>query len=169
MTIEEIRAVVDGIVPVVREYMDKNLASVAESTANLREEIRSLREQLDTRAAPQPTVIEGPPGPAGPQGERGEQGPQGEVGPAGAVGERGADGIPTIEEVEEVVTRKVNELEARSFADFYNGVYKEGTAYTRGSLATWDGSLWLAQTETTQKPGDKNADWKLVVKKGRDR
>ncbi len=151
----------DPVLQAVQKFMD---AVEARLVAD-KEEIRGMLAEIQTRAVP----VEGPQGPAGPQGEGGIQGPQGEPGPAGAVGERGTDGIATREEVEEVVTRKVNELEARSFADFYHGVYKPDTDYTRGSLATWDGSLWLAQVETRLKPGDKNADWKLVVKKGRDK
>lgn len=48
----------------------------------------------------------------------------------------------------------------------YQGVFKEGTAYRRGDVVTWAGSLWHADNDTTEKPGVK--DWTLAVKKGRD-
>jgi len=79
-------------------------------------------------------------------------------------GENGADGIPTIEDVEAVVERRVADINVRTFADTYKGVYKPGELYTRGVLTTWGGSLWLSLADTKNKPGE-NGDWKLVVKK----
>ncbi len=183
----------DPVLQAVQKFMD---AVEARLVAN-KEEIRGMLAEIQTRSVPVegpagPAGPQGEPGAQGPQGEPGPAGipgergvdstvpgPKGETGeagvdstvpgPKGETGERGADGIATREEIEEIATRKVNELESRSFADFYHGVYKPDTDYTRGSLATWDGSLWLAQVDTRLKPGDKNADWKLVVKKGRDK
>lgn len=48
------------------------------------------------------------------------------------------------------------------------GVFKEGVPYERGDGVTWAGSYWIALTDTSSKPGDGNADWRLAVKKGRD-
>lgn len=122
-----------------------------------------------------PQGEQGPPGPAGPQGERGADGLNGRdgadslvPGPQGPKGERGADGIATREEIESIVERRMADLQVRTFADVYQGVFEPGREYTRGVLATWGGSLWLSQTETRNKPGDGNPDWKLVVKKGAD-
>lgn len=152
----------DPVLLAVQKFMD----AVEKRLSDHKEEVRSMLADIQTRSAP----IAGPPGPKGDKGDPGEAstvpGPKGDK---GDVGDKGADGIPTIEEVEAVVERKVADLNVRTFADIYRGVYVPNIDYTRGSLVTWDGSLWLAQTETTQKPGDKNADWKLVVKKGRDR
>ncbi|MDB5681465.1 MAG: Phage portal protein [Sphingomonas bacterium] len=47
------------------------------------------------------------------------------------------------------------------------GVYKEGAAYDRGDAVTWGGSIWVAQRDTTEKP-ERNEDWRLAVKRGRD-
>jgi len=47
------------------------------------------------------------------------------------------------------------------------GVFKEGTDYSNGDGVTFQGSFWIAQTQTKSRPGE-NADWRLAVKKGRD-
>lgn len=46
------------------------------------------------------------------------------------------------------------------------GVWREG-GYRRGDAVTWDGSLWIAQIDTSAKPG-LSPDWRLAVKRGRD-
>lgn len=90
----EIEAVVKGIAPVLRGFIDSSLSP-------LREEIVSLRRQLEeTKAAkgdPGTDGKDGAPGlvgPQGPQGERGEPGEPGPAGPVGAMGEHGKDGAP---------------------------------------------------------------------------
>lgn len=47
------------------------------------------------------------------------------------------------------------------------GVYRAGETYQKGDVTTWGGSLWIAQTETSDKP-DSGTGWRLAVKKGRD-
>jgi integrin beta 3 len=52
------------------------------------------------------------------------------------------------------------------------GVFKssdDGLApsYGRGDVVTWDGSMWIAQRDTSEKPGASDA-WRLSVKRGRD-
>jgi hypothetical protein len=47
------------------------------------------------------------------------------------------------------------------------GVFKEGSEYRIGDGVTFQGSFWIAQAETKQRPGD-SSDWRLAVKKGRD-
>lgn len=47
------------------------------------------------------------------------------------------------------------------------GVYKTGSAYRPGDGVTWGGSFWIAQKDTTDKPGT-SAGWRLAVKAGRD-
>jgi hypothetical protein len=73
----------DPVLAAVQKFIE----AVETRIAKQDEQIRGLREELQTRAAPQ--IIEGPPGPAG---ERGEAGPAGEIGPPGPQGERGSDG-----------------------------------------------------------------------------
>ena len=47
------------------------------------------------------------------------------------------------------------------------GVWKEGAAYSRGDGVTLGGSFFIAQADTTAKPG-KSDDWRLAVKRGTD-
>lgn len=47
------------------------------------------------------------------------------------------------------------------------GVFKDGTAYAAGDGVTFGGSFWIAQRETSAKPGTDDS-WRLSVKKGRD-
>lgn len=192
---------------------------VRNATDPLKEEIRSLRSQLDTRSI-EPKVIEGPAGKdgkdgrgiariyiqpdgilavrytdgteeysagkvVGEKGERGEPGigekgergadgingkdgaPSTVPGPKGDPGERGKDGIATREELESIVEQRFADVQVRSFADIYQGVYDPAKTYTRGNLATWGGSLWLSKSDTRTKPGE-SSDWQLVVKRGAD-
>lgn len=113
-------------------------------------------------------------GERGPQGERGADGLAGRdgaastvPGPRGEPGERGADGIATLEELDARIEARFAELQVRTFADVYQGVFEPDKLYTRGLLATWGGSLWLSLNETRSKPGE-NGDWRLVAKRGAD-
>lgn len=47
------------------------------------------------------------------------------------------------------------------------GVYRQGTGYAKGDFVTWDGSGWIAQKATDDKPGTSDA-WRLSIKRGRD-
>lgn len=170
-------------------------AARLEMKAELAKELKAELQESFTRSAPQ--VIEGPPGPAGKDGasgkdgtngidgkdgapgigEKGERGADGingkdgapstVPGPKGDTGERGADGIATREEIVEIVEERAADINVRTFADTYQGVYEPNRTYSRGVLVTWGGSLWLSQAEAKTKPGE-SADWKLVVKKGSD-
>lgn len=128
------------------------------------------------RGEPGERGLDGAPGPVGPQGERGEPGLQGRDGPAGPQGERGipgergergADGIATREELDAMIEERFADLQVRTLADAYRGVYRAGDEYTRGELATWDGSLFMAIADTRGAPGS-DPGWKLVTKRGRD-
>lgn len=49
------------------------------------------------------------------------------------------------------------------------GVFKHGNTYKQGDAVTWGGSLWIAQEQTADKPGEPaSKGWRLAVKKGRD-
>lgn len=56
---------------------------------------------------------------------------------------------------------------SQTLADAYQGIWAPGRNYKRGDVSTHDGSVWLAQVDTNTKPGS-DADWRLMVKKGRD-
>lgn len=47
------------------------------------------------------------------------------------------------------------------------GVYKQGKEYEQGDGVSFGGCFWIAQKETSGKPGEGD-DWRLAVKKGRD-
>lgn len=47
------------------------------------------------------------------------------------------------------------------------GIFKAGELYEQGDVTTWDGSMWIAQKATDDKPGTSDA-WRLSVKRGRD-
>lgn len=49
------------------------------------------------------------------------------------------------------------------------GFYSEGSAYEKGDAVTFGGSTWIAQEDTSAKPEIGQPEWRLAVKKGRDR
>lgn len=48
------------------------------------------------------------------------------------------------------------------------GVYRPDQMYAKGDGATFAGSFWIAQAETSAKPGDGATPWRLAVKAGRE-
>jgi len=51
------------------------------------------------------------------------------------------------------------------------GVFVAGKTYQTGDCVTWGGSTYIAQRETTAKPGESGAEsraWRLSVKRGAD-
>lgn len=165
-----------------------------EFKAELAKELRAEFEEILTRAAPK--VIEGPPGKDGANGidgkdgsngkdgvdgKPGERGTDGIIGrdgkdglngtdgKSGEKGERGADGIATREEITSLIEDRFADVQVRSLADTWRGVWKAGETYKRGEVAQWDGSPWLALRDSKDvKPGTSGPDWNLFAKKGRD-
>jgi hypothetical protein len=69
--------------------------------------------------------------------------------------------------------RRVRELEVRvaeleSAPLKYMGTWKQGAAYGRGALVTFDGSIFHANREYPGKPATPNSGWQLAVKRGKD-
>jgi hypothetical protein len=91
----------------------------------------------------------------------------GENGKDGRDGRDGKDGIATREELFDITESRFAELQVRTLADSWRGVWRDGDDYTRGAVAQWDGSPWLALNDTRTKPGT-SGDWVLLAKKGRD-
>ncbi len=95
----------------------------------------------------------------------------------GKDGERGADGLG-FDDLDGVLDAEkgfllrfsrgehVKEFGIPTLID--RGVYRPGTLYLKGSTVTAQGSLWIAQADTREKPGDGATSWRLAVKKGRD-
>ena len=48
------------------------------------------------------------------------------------------------------------------------GVWKAGITYDTGDTVSFDGSGWIAQRTTTDKPGGEASGWRLSTKRGRD-
>ena len=120
-------------------------------------------------------------GPAGLDGRNGERGQKGEPG-------RNASDLALIEEmIEQRVERRFNTASVSTsdggrtlrwaIGDTVHeittaivldaGVWKEGATYVAGDGVTLGGSFFIAQTETSAKPG-KSDDWRLAVKRGSD-
>lgn len=133
-----------------------------------RAEIRAQRLEFKAEIAKELRaefkLLEGPPGKDGANGTNGVDGRDGRDGADGKPGERGTDGIATPEDLKQLAERVYADLQVRTFADVWQGTYKNGELYQRGLLTTWGGSLWLSMAETRSRPGE-TPDWKLVVKK----
>ena len=139
----------------------------------------------------------GEPGEKGERGEQGKPGAIGPAGLDGKDGERGAKGEPgrnatdltliqemieqRVERAVEAVTvispdrgrtlrwtfgDKVREIKTALVLDA--GVWKEGTSYVAGDGVTHAGCFFIAQAETTARPGSESEHWRLAVKCGRD-
>ena len=127
------------------------------------------------------------PGPRGERGEQGKQGPPGERGVKGETGRNASDLTFLQDCIAEQVGRAiktatvttadggrtlrwaigetVHEIKTAIVLDA--GVWKEGTAYVAGDGVTLGGSFFIAQADTTAKPGASD-DWRLAVKRGND-
>jgi integrin beta 3 len=139
---------------------------------------------------------QGETGAKGERGEPGEQGAVGPSGIAGKDGERGAKGEPgrnaadltylqdyAAEQVGRALKTAtvmtpdggrtlrwaigdtVHEIKTAIVLDA--GVWREGATYVVGDGVTLGGSFFIAQAETSAKPG-KSDDWRLAVKRGSD-
>lgn len=155
----------DPVLKAVQNFMDaveKRLSANDTELRGLVTEVRGLMAELQTRSAEIPKE-----GPAGKDGKDGIDGKDGADGKDGTPGERGADGIATREELDSMIEKRFGELQVRSLADSYEGVYQQDKDYTRGQLVTWGGSLFLALADTKARP-EQSPDWKLIVKRGAD-
>jgi integrin beta 3 len=167
MTQDELAAIVEGIAPVVRDFVKAALTDVAARVQVLdtqlaglvtaTTEIGTMRERLavlETRAP-----VPGPPGPAGTNGVDG----------------LGFDDLGVTQADDRTVTITatrgdlVKEIGTAHFPlDIYRGVWLEGKAYEPGDGVTWAGSEWHCSAATLTKPGDGSKAWTLKVKRGRD-
>src|SRR5262245_14924481 len=128
------------------------------------------------------------PGPRGERGPPGEIGVKGERGPKGEPGRNAGDLALLQEYVVEQIERTLKtgkmttpdggrtlrwalgdtvQHEIKTAIVLDAGVWKDGTTYVAGDGVTLGGSFFIAQAETTAKPG-KSDDWRLAVKRGSD-
>jgi len=61
---------------------------------------------------------------------------------------------------------RVKVLEARP-ALAYVGTWRSGAIYEPFDCVTHQGSLWIAEGRTTERPGEGKTVWTLAVKRGR--
>ena len=74
-------------------------------------------------------------------------------------------------EVREELSSRISELEARVYTMEttqlkHRGTWRPGT-YNEGSLVAHAGSMWVARSVTSERPGNGATAWLLTVKKGR--
>ena len=141
----------------------------------------ALRALAEVRALAR---VPGPPGVPGPEGKRGLQG---ERGVKGETGRNAADLALLQEYIDQrfermfkaasvttsdggrtlrwAIGETVHEIKTAIVLDA--GVWREGTAYVAGDGVTMGGSFFIAQANTTAKPG-KSDEWRLAVKRGSD-
>jgi integrin beta 3 len=125
----------------------------------------------------------GPDGPAGVIGRDGLPGAPGAPGRDGLPGMNGRDGAPGLDGKDGLgfddfdvrsdetgcylrLARGDQVKEARLPVPRDAGVWKAGTAYQPGDGVSWNGSFWLAQRTTTDRPGHGATAWRLAVKSG---
>jgi hypothetical protein len=132
-------------------------------------------------------------GERGEAGKEGRPGPAGEDGKDGAPGQKGEPGrnAADLSYLQDYATEQVvrafktatmttpdggrtlhwkigdavHEIKTAVVLDA--GVWKEDASYVPGDAVTMGGSLFIAQAETTAKPG-KSDEWRLAVKRGTD-
>jgi integrin beta 3 len=125
---------------------------------------------------------DGAPGPEGQKGEPGRDGRDGLPGVPGLPGEKGMDGIDglgfddyseTFEDDGRFEVRRwmrggevVKEARIKHATMLYRGVWRLAE-FLKGDTVSYGGSLWVALSDTSDKPGTSGA-WQLAVKHGRD-
>ena len=128
---------------------------------------------------------DGQPGVPGREGEKGADGLNGKDGTDGLNGKDGANGFNgadglgfddlsvDFDEKRGWLLRFVRETRVKEFpipVPFDAGVWQSGR-YPKGAGVTVKGAFWIAQRETTARPGEdtpESRDWRLSVKGGRD-
>lgn len=175
-----IAALAKGMVPFVREVVTEALAPLAARLAEL--EARPVeKSDPGERGAEGPQGMIGPPGPEGPPGPKGD---------TGRDGRDAADLAILFKHIDEQVAAIVADVfkaasitspdsgrtlhagiggnvhQIKTGIPLDVGVWTERT-YQAGDSVSHGGSLFIAQVETTAKPG-KSDDWRLAVKRGAD-
>jgi hypothetical protein len=170
MTAEDLAAIVNGMAPVIRDYVARVYGPLAQRVMVAETQLAAVVTQttvvgpLRERVAVLETLapVPGPPGPAGRDGVNGVDG-------------LGFDDLGVVQRDERSFTitaaqgDRVKEIGTARFAvAIYRGVWTDGRTYEPGDSVTWAGSEWHCHTTTTTKPGDGSKAWTLKVKRGRD-
>jgi hypothetical protein len=67
----------------------------------------------------------------------------------------------------ERLTQQLDELKSNPWPT-YRGIWEPNVTYPKATTVTYNGAMWFARQETTDKPGTGD-HWQLCVKAGRDR
>ena len=183
MTADELGIVIRGMAPVVRELMTAAVAPIEVRLTAL-ETRTPIRGERGEKGDPGEPGASGLPGPAGEPGRDGRDGLPGVPGSPGEKGMDGKDGINGKDGVDglgfddlDLVDRdgliylqiargdNVKSWRLPTLTDA--GVWRPDTRYLKGQGASFGGSFFIAQCDTTAKP-ETNGDWRLAVKRGRD-
>ena len=68
----------------------------------------------------------------------------------------------------DVVAYTVEQVRKELSAIKYRGVWRAGIAYARGDFCTHEGSMWHADRDQPDKPGNPKSGWTLAIKRGKD-
>jgi collagen type III alpha len=115
--------------------------------------------------------VPGAPGRDGATGERGEKGLDGKDGAVGRDGTLEGASLKQIDDRTWQIVRADGSALSGVFAlplVLDRGVYQPTKRYEKGDGVTFGGSFWIAQGDTSEKPGDGATAWRLAVKRGRD-
>ena len=136
-------------------------------------EVRALARCRDRGASAGNEGKRGPPGERGVKGETGRNASdltflQDYVDRAGSAARIKTASVTTADggrTLRWAIGETVHEIKTAIVLDA--GVWQEGTAYVAGDGVTLGGSFFIAQADTTAKPG-KSDEWRLAVKRGTD-
>jgi integrin beta 3 len=141
-----------------------------------------VEAQVAKAVAAVPAAKDGAPGHDGANGKDGRDGLPGVPGLTGEKGIDGTDGKDGLGfddvQVEHdghggFTLKFIRGDRSKTFGVFqvprfeYHGVWTP-KQYEKGDGVTWAGSLWIAKTTTSMKPGDGSDGWQLAVKRGAD-
>ncbi len=136
--------------------------------------------------------LDGAVGPRGADGPTGRDGRDGIEGPAGATGPKGKDGRDAVikgafalKQIDERTFRfcwddgspievfNLDGTRAKSGDIYfpiplYKDVFDGAKTYAACDSVTYGGSMWIAKTATSAKPGEGSPDWTLAIKRGRE-
>jgi len=151
MTTPELTALVKGLAAALRDY-------VLSTQKALSDRLTALETQDLIPGEPGKPGAPGPPGPASLNGKDGAPG-------------IGFDDLDVVfDEARGYLLRCQRGKQIKEWAlpfAFDAGVWQAGRTYPRGAGTTNKGAWWIAQKDTTTRPGDSH-DWRLAVKGGRD-
>lgn len=185
----DLKAIGDEVVAVVKTYVSRALADVRASLELMERRIAAIpsgekgepgqKGDPGEKGEPGADGLPGRDGRDGLPGRDGEKGLDGKDGRDGADGKDGADGLGFDDfdmqydgrrTFSFIFTRgeKVKRFDFRAPLVLEAGAFKADTCYEQGDGVTHGGAYWIAQRDTSEKPGDGCKDWRLAVRKGRD-